>query len=76
MALSAAKDVTVHRSARGIKPGDMRSPSRRHTLPGMDPSSLLHIRSGELLALRLFDIAYSIDLTRAAELWSARAGRE
>jgi hypothetical protein len=42
----------------------------------MDPSSPLHIRSGELLALRLFDIAYAIDLPRAAELWSARAGRE
>ncbi len=43
-----------------------------------NPSSTtatLRIRSGELLALRLFDIAYAIDLTRASELWSARAGR-
>jgi len=35
----------------------------------------LRIRSGELLASRLFDIAYAVDLTRASELWSARAGR-
>jgi len=40
------------------------------------PSPTLHIRSGELLALRLFDIAYAVDLARAAELWSVQAGRE
>ena len=45
----------------------------------MDPSSpasALHIRSGEFHALRLFDIAYAIDLSHAAELWAVRAGRE
>ena len=45
----------------------------------MDPSpssSRLQIRSGELVALRLFDIAYAIDLTDAAELWTARVKRE
>lgn len=40
------------------------------------PTSVLHIRAGELHALRLFDIAYAIDLGHAAELWAVRAGRE
>lgn len=34
----------------------------------------INIRSGELVALRLFDIAYSIDLTRSESLWSAHVG--
>jgi hypothetical protein len=34
------------------------------------------IRAGELIALRLFDVAYAIDLARAAALWSAHAGGE
>jgi hypothetical protein len=40
------------------------------------PPPALRIRCGELLALRLFDIAYAIDLAHAAELWSAQPGRE
>ncbi|HEV7778073.1 MAG TPA: hypothetical protein VGO76_14485 [Luteibacter sp.] len=32
------------------------------------------IRSGELVALRLFDIAYAIDLTRSESLWAAHVG--
>ena len=32
------------------------------------------IRSGELVALRLFDIAYGIDLTRSESLWAAHVG--
>jgi hypothetical protein len=32
------------------------------------------IRSGELVALRLFDIAYAIDLTRSETLWAAHVG--
>jgi hypothetical protein len=32
-----------------------------------------HIRSGRILALRLFDIAYGIDLRRAEALWAAGA---
>jgi len=34
----------------------------------------LHVRSGAVIALRLFDIAYSIDLTAAEELWRSRSG--
>lgn len=32
------------------------------------------VRSGELVALRLFDIAYSIDLARSEALWAAHVG--
>ena len=32
------------------------------------------IESGELLALRLFDVAFAIDLAAAERLWSTRAG--
>jgi hypothetical protein len=34
----------------------------------------LSIRSGELVALRLFDIAYGIDLTHSESLWAAHVG--
>lgn len=34
----------------------------------------LEVRSGEVAALRLFDIAYTIDLTQAESLWAAREG--
>jgi hypothetical protein len=34
----------------------------------------LIVASGELAALRLFDIAYSIDLARAESLWAAQPG--
>lgn len=33
----------------------------------------LTVRSGQVLALRLFDLAYEIDLKRAEELWQRRA---
>ncbi len=34
----------------------------------------LHVRSGAIIALRLFDLAYSIDLKKAEELWSQSSG--
>jgi hypothetical protein len=34
----------------------------------------LAVRSGEVAALRLFDIAYTIDLTQAESLWAMREG--
>src|SRR5579871_3904668 len=34
------------------------------------------IESGELLALRLFDVAFAIDLGAAERLWSTRAGSQ
>lgn len=34
----------------------------------------LHVRDGSIVALRLFDIAYAIDLARVESLWAA-AGR-
>ena len=34
----------------------------------------LRIRSGELVALRLFDVAYAIDLAKAESLWAQRPG--
>ncbi len=34
----------------------------------------LAVRSGELTALRLFDIAYTIDLAQAESLWASREG--
>ncbi|MCE5233858.1 MAG: hypothetical protein ABFC67_11510 [Mizugakiibacter sp.] len=37
-------------------------------------ASAITIRSGELVALRLFDIAYAIDLARAEALWAAHVG--
>lgn len=55
------------------------SPGRHTLMSAMEPtmpSSTLHIRCGEVLALRLFDIAYAVDLAHAAELWSAQAGGE
>src|SRR5471032_2810558 len=33
----------------------------------------LVVRSGHVVALRLFDLAYEIDLRRAEELWARRA---
>jgi hypothetical protein len=34
----------------------------------------LHVQSGAVIALRLFDIAYSIDLQQAERLWADRIG--
>lgn len=34
----------------------------------------LHVRAGTVIALRLFDVAYSIDLKRVEHLWAARNG--
>ena len=34
----------------------------------------IKVQSGELVALRLFDIAYSIDLARSESLWGAHVG--
>ncbi|MBL6457506.1 hypothetical protein JMJ55_19420 [Belnapia sp. T6] len=34
----------------------------------------LRVRSGAVIALRLFDIAYEIDLKRAEQLWASRSG--
>ncbi len=34
----------------------------------------LEVRSGHIVALRLFDIAYAIDLRRVEELWARHAG--
>ena len=34
------------------------------------------VRSGEVVALRLFDIAYATDLARAEALWAAHVGRK
>ena len=39
----------------------------------MISSNELTVRSGRVTALRLFDIAYEIDLRRAEELWSRKA---
>jgi hypothetical protein len=36
--------------------------------------SELHVQSGAVIALRLFDIAYSIDLKKAESLWEKRIG--
>src|SRR4051794_8006225 len=33
----------------------------------------LHVRTGQVFALRLFDLAYEIDLKQAEQLWSGRA---
>ena len=33
----------------------------------------LHVRSGAIIALRLFDIAYSIDLKRVEDIWAAQS---
>ncbi|MFC7540972.1 hypothetical protein ACFQU2_17985 [Siccirubricoccus deserti] len=35
----------------------------------------LKVLSGQVVALRLFDLAYEIDLKRAEELWAQRAER-
>jgi hypothetical protein len=37
--------------------------------------SELRVQSGAIIALRLFDIAYSIDLKRVEDLWSQGSGR-
>ncbi|MCP1375824.1 hypothetical protein [Dyella lutea] len=42
----------------------------------MTQQSSVTVRNGELVALRLFDIAYAIDLSRAEAAWLARAGAE
>ncbi|WP_026107360.1 hypothetical protein [Dyella ginsengisoli] len=42
----------------------------------MTQESSVTVRAGELVALRLFDIAYAIDLSRAEAAWLARAGAE
>ena len=34
----------------------------------------LHVRSGHVVALRLFDIAYAIDLGRVEDIWARHAG--
>ena len=36
----------------------------------------VEVRSGHIVALRLFDIAYAIDLRRVEELWARHAGSE
>ncbi|WP_431267098.1 hypothetical protein [Dankookia sp. P2] len=43
--------------------------------PAADPPAELLVRAGQLTALRLFDIAYAIDLRKAEALWAARAPR-
>ncbi|MEW5836234.1 MAG: hypothetical protein AB1832_14320 [Pseudomonadota bacterium] len=42
----------------------------------MGEASSVTVRAGELVALRLFDIAYAIDLARAEVAWLERAGAE
>ncbi|MDO9710569.1 hypothetical protein [Paracraurococcus lichenis] len=42
--------------------------------PGNVPGDLL-VRAGQVTALRLFDVAYAVDLKRAETLWAARAAR-
>ncbi|HEU4670070.1 MAG TPA: hypothetical protein VFR91_05160 [Dyella sp.] len=42
----------------------------------MDPVPDVIVRAGELVALRLFDIAYAIDLPTAEKAWLAREGAE
>jgi hypothetical protein len=37
-------------------------------------SGTIKVAAGELTALRLFDIAYTVDLSRAEQLWAARPG--
>jgi len=37
-------------------------------------SGTIKVASGELTALRLFDIAYTVDLSHAEQLWAARPG--
>ena len=39
------------------------------------PPAELKVRAGHVIALRLFDLANEIDLTRAEQLWAARARR-
>jgi len=34
----------------------------------------LHVRSGHVVALRLFDVAYAIDLGRVEDIWARHAG--
>jgi len=36
--------------------------------------STVTVRTGEIVAMRLFDVAYAIDLGRAEALWASRAG--
>ena len=36
----------------------------------------LRVQSGTLIAHRLLDVAYAIDLARAEALWLSREGRE
>ena len=43
--------------------------------PAADPSAELLVRAGQVTALRLFDIAYAIDLRKAEALWAAHAPR-
>lgn len=43
--------------------------------PAADPPAELLVRAGQLTALRLFDIAYAIDLRKAEALWAAHAPR-
>jgi len=37
------------------------------------PENELRVQSGQVIVLRLFDVAYEIDLKRAEELWAQRA---
>ncbi len=38
------------------------------------PDATVRVLAGEIIAYRLFDVAYAIDLGRAETLWQARAG--
>jgi hypothetical protein len=54
--------------------GRYTGPSQGMTEYGKMTGSDITIKSGELVALRLFDIAYAIDLGAAEAAWLARAG--
>jgi hypothetical protein len=54
-------------AAAGLTP-----PPARRTPRGMSETEP-DVRAGAVIALRLFDVAYAIDLTRAEALWAAQA---
>ena len=47
------------------------APSQAHQVMNAHP---ITVRSGELVALRLFDISYAIDLAQSESLWAAHVG--
>ncbi|MFC7476399.1 hypothetical protein ACFQS7_18680 [Dankookia sp. GCM10030260] len=53
----------------------MSAPAAEAVAPAAAPPADLLVRAGQVTALRLFDIAYAIDLKRAESLWAARAPR-